>query len=41
VEEDWVQLQTRNLPLANSFAGIQEVKSKFQSLQGTQGKQYF
>jgi len=33
-----VKLQTKNLPLADSLTVIQEVKSKFQSLKGTQGK---
>jgi len=36
-----VQLQMKNLPLADSLAVIQGVKPKFQSLKGTQGKQYF
>lgn len=33
-----VKLQTKHLLLADSLTEIQEVKSKFQSLKGTQGK---
>lgn len=33
-----IKLQMKNLPLADSLTVIQEVKSKFQSLKGTQGK---
>jgi len=33
-----VKLQTKNLSLADSIIVIQEVKSKFQSLIGTQRK---